>query len=292
MSGDRLYAVRLESDEAIAEMMAELLPAHDLFPAIWIDDTHDYARSDFFCDTPEEAEQLAGKLNDLLRGWELDPIPEVSSFELIREDWAESWKEGFTAEQVSDRLLIRPSWEGVDPARGVEVITIDPGMSFGTGHHGTTRACLRFLDAALKESPSATVADLGCGTGILSIAAVKLGSARVEAIDLDPAAVHVAEENARLNGCPGLIDFRVADLSTLDNMTARIVLANILAPVLIRYSEIVSRTVESGGRLVLSGILTRQFNEVSETYADKGFTLIDSVTLDEWTSGIFHKQDA
>ena len=212
---------------------------------------------------------------------------------LPREDWAESWKRFFHVIRVSPRVTVRPPWEPCEPDRpdGV-VVTIEPGMSFGTGLHGTTQACLRFLEELAAEDPAGSLprslADLGCGSGILSIAARKLGYAPVAGVDYDAAAVRISAENARENGVPD-VTFAPCDVTEDPIPRADVVVANILAPVLVRAAPRIAAAVIRGPRaaLVLSGILGTQYADVRAAYEAQGFREDRSLVLGEWTSGLF-----
>ena len=211
---------------------------------------------------------------------------------LPREDWAESWKRFFRVIRVSPRVTVRPPWEPCEPDRpdGV-VVTIEPGMSFGTGLHGTTQACLRFLEELADADPATrprSLADLGCGSGILSIAARKLGYAPVTGVDYDAAAVRVSRENALENGVAD-VAFAPCDVTEDPIPRADAVVANILAPVLVRAAPRVAAAVERGPRaaLVLSGILDSQYADVRAAYEAQGFRQVRSLAIGEWTSGLF-----
>lgn len=219
--------------------------------------------------------------------------PDVRFDALPREDWAESWKRFFHVIRVSPRVTVRPPWEPYEPARADEVVvTIEPGMSFGTGLHGTTQACLRFLEELAADAPAGapprSLADLGCGSGILSIAARKLGYAPVAGVDYDAAAVRVSAENARENGVAD-VAFSACDVTEDPIPRADVVVANILAPVLVRAAPRIAAAVEPGPRaaLVLSGILGTQYADVRAAYEAQGFREERSLALGEWTSGLF-----
>ena len=205
---------------------------------------------------------------------------------------AESWKRFFKTLRVSARVTVRPPWETYEPTRSDEiVVVIEPGMSFGTGLHGTTQACLQFLEKLADEGPGTrSVADFGCGSGILSIAARKLGFRDVLGLDYDVAAVRISGENALANGV-GDIVFRPCDVTTDSLPVSDIVVANILAPVLIaaapRIAGAASRKPDSA--LILSGILTEQYPDVRAAYLQHGFRECSSRTIAEWTSGLFRR---
>lgn len=220
-------------------------------------------------------------------------VPDAPEWALLpKEDWAESWKKFFSVLHVSPRVTVRPPWEEYVPARSDEVVVvIEPGMSFGTGLHGTTQACLRFLEELAEEpgDPLArSVADFGCGSGILSIAARKLGFASVHGVDYDAAAVRISIENARDNGVPD-VTYAPCDV-TVDPLPRRdIVVANILAPILVAAAPRIAGAVTEtpGSALILSGILTTQYADVRSAYEAQGFREVRSITIGEWTSGRF-----
>ena len=207
---------------------------------------------------------------------------------LPEQDWAESWKRFFRVQRVSERIVIRPSWETYEPLAGDIVVDLDPGMSFGTGNHATTQACLVFLDQLAAEDAGRSVLDMGCGSGILAIAARKLGFTTVAAFDNDPDAVAIARENAADNGV-GVV-FDVCDL-VQNERQADVVVANILAPVLIEYAASVAAAVQSCPQhaLIVSGILDAQYAAVCTAYKAQGFMEERSLLIGEWRSGLLRR---
>ena len=236
-------------------------------------------------------ERTAAAMREAAAAAGLGALP-VAFETLPREDWAESWKRFFRVIRVSPRVTVRPPWEEYAPARPDEVVvTIEPGMSFGTGLHGTTQACLRFLEELAADGPAApprSLADLGCGSGILSIAARMLGYAPVTGVDYDAAAVRVSAENARANGVAD-VSFAACDVTEDPIPRADVVVANILAPVLVAAAPRIAAAVARGPRaaLVLSGILGTQYPDVRAAYEARGFREERSLALGEWTSGLF-----
>lgn len=208
----------------------------------------------------------------------------LDAFEVAREDWAESWKRYFHVEKVSDRLVVRPSWESYEAQPGERVMVLDPGMCFGTGKHETTRCCLQYLDRLAAENADRVVLDMGCGTGILSIAARLLGFRHVLAFDIDPDCIPSTRENARRNGVE--LSVQVGDLSQAWPK-CDVVVANILAPILIEFSATVTASVKPGGRLILSGILDSQYADVKHAYVARGARELDSLQIGEWRAGLF-----
>ncbi|NLC80496.1 MAG: 50S ribosomal protein L11 methyltransferase, partial [Lentisphaerae bacterium] len=200
-------------------------------------------------------------------------------------DWAESWKQFFHVEKISDRVVVRPSWEPYTAQPGECVITLDPGLSFGTGKHATTQACLRFLDRLAAEDVRRSVLDMGCGSGILAIGARLLGFADVRGFDNDPDCMRVSAENAALNGVS--IPFALDDLAHA-HPPADIVVANILAPVLIQFAPQVAASLAAGprARLVVSGILDEQYAAVRAAYEAQGLRQLDTLLIENWRSGL------
>jgi ribosomal protein L11 methyltransferase len=211
---------------------------------------------------------------------------------LQREDWANSWKRHFPPIEIGRGLLIKPSWSRRRAKAGQAVIILDPGLSFGTGHHATTRFCLeqllRFRDRSRRQS----FLDIGTGSGLLAIAAAKIGYRPVRAFDFDPEAVRVARENAEMNGVLDRVRPTRRDLATLPLPTGRtydMVCANLTYDLLLAQSRSIQARVGPAGRLVLSGILVSQFDLVASAYSAAGFPLSIDVGEGEWRSGLFHR---
>jgi len=204
---------------------------------------------------------------------------------LLDEAWASAWQQSFPAREVGRRLLVLPPW--IEPparAAGPERLTVivEPGRAFGTGHHGTTEGCLVLLEEALAASPGAAVLDIGTGTGILAIAALKLGAPAVLAIDVDPDAVSAAQVNGGRNGCAGLI-VRLAEPSEIPDRFP-LVLANLLTHTHLALTPQYARLVAPGGSLVLGGMLQDEDGRVSDALAAAGFTTRSRLALEGWAS--------
>jgi ribosomal protein L11 methyltransferase len=206
--------------------------------------------------------------------------------ELGNADWRDSYKAHFRAWQFG-RLHWVPEWERETfrLPEGHAVLWLDPGLAFGTGNHETTRLCVeRLVALAGRGDTNGQVIDAGCGSGILALSAAKLGFRDVIGFDNDPEAVRVSEENAALNGLGGAVRFGLGDLvSGLAGVNARVVLANILADVLMRFAEPLVDAVAPGGTLVLSGILASEGEKVQAAFlAVAPDWRQDSRTLGEW----------
>lgn len=183
---------------------------------------------------------------------------------VVGDDWREAYKRYFKVSRVGQRLVVRPSWEPYEPAADDVVLTVDPGMAFGTGTHESTRLLLGVLDGLVHGGER--VLDVGCGTGILAIAALRLGAAHADCIDVDPDAVAVTLENAEHNGVrPGV----AASTTPVEEVEGSypLVLANIQADVLIPLCEALVARVAPGGHLLLSGILTPQVDAVRAAFS-------------------------
>lgn len=203
-----------------------------------------------------------------------------------QEDWANSWKEHFKPTRVGERLIVAPTWEPCSAEPGDIVIRLDPGMAFGTGTHATTRLCLQALELILASGPAANTLDVGCGSGILGIAAALLGSGPVIAIDIDPVAAEVTTENARLNGVEERVAASVTPLQMVSGCFD-IVVANILAEDLARMAFDLAAKVAVNGWLILSGILNEKESVVTSAF-DRLFATPATVTRDgDWCCVVY-----
>lgn len=208
------------------------------------------------------------------------------------EDWANNWKQYFKPLTVGERLVIKPSWEEYDPTDGRTVLEIDPASSFGTGQHNTTQLCLELIEKNLRDGDR--VLDLGCGSGILSIAAVLLGADSATAVDISQNSVETAKENASKNNIPtekytAYCGDIISDNALVEKIGGGfdIIAANIVADVLIAMSLIFERFLKKGGRLILSGIITERADEVIEAVKSKGYTLVEIREKDGWAAVSF-----
>ena len=197
------------------------------------------------------------------------------------EDWKLSYRRHFTTECIGERLVVRPPWEPM-PDSGV-VVTLDPGLAFGTGKHETTRACLEYIDSLSGECGG--FLDMGCGSGILSIAAAKLGFSPVSGFDADQEAVQASVENAEANGVDvKFFKYGLGAKVKRNLPVADLVAANILGPLLIRFVGEIVPTV--GKYLIISGILTELYPDVLSAYATSGLKEVSRRTIGEWTTGL------
>ncbi len=200
----------------------------------------------------------------------LDPLED--------KDWEREWMENFHAMQFGKRLWICPSWREIPEPDAVNVM-LDPGLAFGTGTHATTALCLQWLDGL--ELSGKTVLDFGCGSGILGVAAVKLGASAMVGIDIDPQALQATRENASRNHVSAQVEAFLPEHAPAQQYN--VVLANILAAPLRELKEIIAGYCQSGGQIILSGILVEQAEEIANLYSE--FFVIDHIAHSgEWAS--------
>jgi len=274
-----LYAARIELSGTGADFMeAYLSETEDGCWALWRDSEKGAAAIECYGASDEEAAGRVAAMTAILRERAPVGIEATSVSELPPENWAETWKRFFHAERLTPRIWVKPSWEACPAPPGEVVVELDPGMSFGTGQHGTTRACLQMLDARAAEGTPAALAvlDVGCGSGILAIAAAKLGFRRTVAVDNDPVAVEIARTNARLNGVADAVEILQADLETAPLPSGfDLVIANILAGTLIANAGTLAAALKPGpgSRLILSGLLATEADEVLAAFAPLGLRL-------------------
>ncbi len=207
-----------------------------------------------------------------------------------REDWAESWKKHFHPMEIGKALLIKPSWSQKKPRKKQSVVILDPGLSFGTGQHPTTSFCLGEIVRCHKGGKKMSFLDIGTGSGILAIAAAKLGYKPVEAFDFDPEAVRVARENVRKNRVGAKIKLKRGDVTRLPMKASKrfdLVCANLISNLLIAEKQRIVNRLQPDGTLVLAGILAGEFAQVSKAFADLGLTVISQQVEGEWCSGAF-----
>jgi ribosomal protein L11 methyltransferase len=201
---------------------------------------------------------------------------------LLDEAWASAWQQSFPAREIGRRLLVLPPWIEPPPGSDRSTVIIEPGRAFGTGHHGTTEGCLVLLEEALAATPNAPTLDIGTGTGILAVAALKLGAPSVLAIDVDPDAVSATQVNAGRNGCAGLT-VRLAEPQEVAGRFP-LVLANLLTHTHLALASQYARLVAPGGSLVLGGMLQDEDGRVSLALVAAGFTTRSRLALENWAS--------
>ncbi|MGD8753649.1 MAG: 50S ribosomal protein L11 methyltransferase, partial [Anaerolineales bacterium] len=282
-----------ESAEAVAEVLARFAPQGVAIESTAIapdpeSQGHSVGplRVCAYLPVDREIEATRRRLEEAL--WHLGrirPLPQAQFRPLRESNWVETWKQHYQPVPIGERLIIVPAWiEASDEAR--ISIRIEPGMAFGTGTHPTTQLCLEMLESIKFTN----VIDVGCGSGILTIAALKLGAECALAVDTDPQAIASARTNAALNNVAEELELAVGSIGEIragnfSLQRASLVLANILAPVLIRLLEGgLKELVASQGTLILSGILEQQEPEVLETARAHGFDIQERRKIEDWVA--------
>jgi ribosomal protein L11 methyltransferase len=207
--------------------------------------------------------------------------------EIQEEDWSTSWKEFFHPAKVGQKIVIKPSWEEYTPSDGEIIIELDPGMAFGTGTHYTTAMCIRALEEIIK--PGDMVFDVGTGSGVLAVAAAKLGAKKVQAVDFDNVAVRVALENAAENHVENKIEVAQSDLMAKITGQADVIIANIIADIIIRMLPDVPGKLKDGGYFVASGIIAERLADVTAAVLENKL-VIERVTEEGgWAAMVIRK---
>lgn len=214
-------------------------------------------------------------------------VAEVSLAEISEEDWSTSWKAYYKPEKVGEKIVIVPSWEEYTPASEEIIVTLDPGMAFGTGSHPTTVLSLRLLEKYLKKGD--TVIDVGTGSGILSISAAKLGAGKVFAYDVDTVAVRVAEQNVKENKVQHIVSTSYNDLLTGIDTKAQVIVANIIADVILELIPQAKECLVEGGYLIISGIILDRWPEVHHAISKHGLRVIEINEMDDWITAVTRK---
>ena len=200
------------------------------------------------------------------------------------EPWADAWRAHFRPVPVGRRLLVCPPWEMPSRPQARTVVVIEPGRAFGTGGHGSTRSCLELLERALAGARAPRAVDVGCGSGILAIAAAALGVARVDAIDVDPDAVAATEANARRNAVTDRVQASVTAVEDWVGTAAPLVLANLLAVAHVTLAPRLADLAEPGGCLIAGGLLSHEVPAVAGAFAAAGCWLVEVAEDDGWAA--------
>jgi len=290
-----------ELAEAVSEVLARFAPDGVVIESTAVtanpDDSQGHATGPLrvcaYLPVDAELQEKRGKLEQAL--WYLGrirPLPEAEYRSVQQADWSEAWKQHYHPILIGRRLVVVPAWlESPDPYR--IAVRVDPGMAFGTGTHPTTQLCLELIEHLLQEvgeSQRLDVIDVGCGSGILSIAALKLGARRALGVDLDPEAITATQENATLNGVSDVLEEGLGSVAEIragkfSIHRAPLVVENILAPVIIDLLDHdLGDLVTPGGTLILSGILAEQSGDVEAALSKYELLLIDKRQQGDWVA--------
>ncbi|WP_069649305.1 50S ribosomal protein L11 methyltransferase [Caloranaerobacter ferrireducens] len=234
-----------------------------------------------------ESEDLIDKIELIKQNVEKIPqynldkgLGEVTTSEVYEKDWANSWKKYYKPKKIGEKIVVKPSWENYEKKPEDIVIELDPGMAFGTGTHETTIMCIKQLEKYVHQHD--IVFDIGCGTGILSIAAAKLGAISTIGIDLDEVSVKVAKENVRKNGVANTVQIRKGNLLDVVDGRANVIVANIIAEVIVKLAEVVPKFLLEDGVFIASGIILDKINDVKAALDKNGLEVIDEMKMGEW----------
>ena len=231
----------------------------------------------------DNIEEILGYVNEKLvelkeMGIDLGEA-KVEHEKMYEEDWANTWKQYYKPSKVGEKIVVKPIWEEYEEKEGELVVNLDPGMAFGTGTHETTRMCIQALEKYVKEE--STVFDVGCGSGILAIAAAKLGAKLAVGVDLDPVAVESSIENVGYNNLNNIEILHGNVVEVIDGK-ADIVVANILAEIICILTDDVKRVMKDGGVFITSGIIHDRVDMVCEKLEATGFEVIEKNRDGEW----------
>ena len=284
--------------EQFVNPLFEVFDGGDFILSSYRDIEEDFTRMRIYFEDPSRTEEAKGCLKSAMDIVGVDAPIETG--DIPDEDWKLAYRRHFKTEEIGNHLLIVPEWELDSVLAAIEqsnnpnnrtIVHLDPGMAFGTGKHETTHACLEYID---ELCPVDSFLDMGCGSGILSIAAAKLGCKAVKGFDVDREAVDASIENAAKNGVSvEYIKFalgrkqsnnRTIEQSEQSNTSYDLVAANILGPLLIRFADEIVPYV--GKHLIISGILTELYPDVLAAYEARGLREVSRKTLGEWTTGL------
>lgn len=245
----------------------------------------------------EETDELPSLLEEIKISLEKLSLDNPSSIEfridksIEDQDWSMEWKKGYKPIKISERLVIKPTWENYQREKDEIILEMDPGMAFGTGTHETTSLSLKEIESI--DIANKTVLDIGCGSGILSIAALLFGASEVLAIDIDPLAVKATIENAVINGVDKKLTVREENIleSTSNHSKYDVIISNTLFPIIKGIVPSIGKYLGRGGIFICSGLLDIQKDEICRDLRDRSFSIIHSNTDGEWASILAVKRD-
>lgn len=238
----------------------------------------------------ETVEGIKDAINNLLV-YDIDlGLNNISISEVNEEEWATAWKKYYNPVKISEKFTIVPTWETYEPVSSDEkIIELDPGMAFGTGTHPTTVLCIQAIERTVK--PQDKVIDVGTGSGVLSIAAAMLDAKEVLALDLDDVAVESAKLNIKLNKVHPTVTVKQNNLLGNVEGPVDVVVANILAEVIVRFTDDVYRVLENGGTFISSGIISMKKQEVKDALIKSGFKIEETMMMEDWVAFIAKKEE-
>lgn len=279
------YALEIEMARAAESAVSSYLWTAGTTGLEISEDSHDFITMRAWFDTPQDQQTSSDRMAHAVSasGLPSSSLRRVESLEVADQDWLAEWKKGYEPVPIGERLLISPSWKRSEVSETDRIVVeIDPGMAFGTGTHETTRGCLELLE---RYWNGGDLLDVGTGTGILAISAIKLvPGSHVIGFDVDPDAIVVAEENAEINGVESQIVFEVNRLSGYEGQHFDLILANLTADVLIPLAPEFDNIASRDTILILSGILTEQGADVTSAFSERDFEVTETKPDGEWVS--------
>ena len=231
--------------------------------------------------------RFTGELEQLGQNINIGEFFKIETTTIKDSDWENSWKDYFDILNIGEKFVIVPTWREYENEENKYVINIDPGMAFGTGGHETTSLCIKNLEKYVK--PHDNIIDVGCGSGILSIAASYLTDGEIKAVDLDKLAVDVSRENFALNNLENRIAVEEASLLTKETKKYNVIVANILAHIIELMLDDAYKLLEDGGYYITSGIIKDKKDELLEKMLERGFKLVEETSDNEWYSFVVTK---
>lgn len=236
----------------------------------------------------EAVEQIKGAINNLIL-YNIDiGLNKVTISEVNEEEWATAWKKYYHPVKISKRFTIVPTWEIYEPVQSDElIIELDPGMAFGTGTHPTTVMSIQALESIVKQGD--TVIDVGTGSGVLSIAAGMLGASNILALDLDDVAVKAATLNVKLNKVQDIVTVKQNNLLEGIEMTADVIVGNLLAEIITRFTDDAYKLLKQDGYFITSGIINQKRDEVETALQNSNFTIVETLVMEDWVTIIAKK---
>lgn len=234
-----------------------------------------------------EDEYLMDKIKLIKQNIELIPqydidggLGEVTISEVYESEWKDIWKQYYKPKRIGKQIVIKPSWEEYEEKQGDIILELDPGMAFGTGTHETTMMCIEAIEKYMTKGE--TVFDIGCGSGILSIAAAKLGAEKVIGVDLDESTIPVSNENVRMNNVEDIVEIRHGDLLEVVSEKADLVVVNIVAEIIKIIVPDVKTSLKQGGMFIASGIILDKIDFTKQALDENGFEIVELVVNGEW----------
>lgn len=234
-----------------------------------------------------ESEDLIDKIELIKQNVEKIPqynldkgLGEVTTTEVYEKDWAESWKKYYKPKKIGEKIVVKPTWEKYKESSGEIIVELDPGMAFGTGTHETTTMCIRALEKYVK--PESTIFDIGCGSGILSIAAAKLGGKKVIGVDLDELPVKVSKENVQLNKVSDVVEIRRGNLLDVVDEKADIIVSNIIAEIIVDLTSDITPYLKGDSIFISSGIIIEKIDMVVDALSKEGFKVLEISKMNGW----------